>query len=669
MAGTKYKIPVIDLFAGPGGLGEGFSACTVGRRRPFQLGLSIEKDPVAHQTLTLRAFYRQFSVGRVPDAYYRCVRGEMTIEELFELKRFKAKADRARQEAQNAELGVMRPATVDRWIRSALEDASEWVLIGGPPCQAYSLVGRSRNRGVRGYRAKDDHRHFLYREYLRIIHRHKPTVFVMENVKGILSAKVDGKPIFPRILRDLSAPPNRRARGYRIHSFVAPSDSTTKNTEPDPRDFVIEGERYGVPQARHRVILLGIRDDLDVLPEHLEESAGVSVRNAISDLPRLRSGLSKRDDAADWRRAVQRSTRQPWFREIKSRSLRTRIKKELGKIAIPRKDRGSGYVQADVSVNGVLGPWCADEKIGGVLNHETRGHIVEDLYRYLFAACFAAEHRRSPRMADFPKSLLPKHKNVDQAVAGRMFGDRFRVQCKNEPATTVTSHISKDGHYYIHYDPTQCRSLTVREAARIQTFPDNYFFCGPRTAQYHQVGNAVPPLLATQLARVVFGVIAKGRESGVTDIMSPEKRSRTMSRIRGRDTKLERIVRSLLHRRGFRFRCHHKGLPGNPDIVLPRYRTAIFMHGCFWHKHDCKYFRMPKSNRDFWKSKLRDNQKRDRRNIQELLLDDWYVAVIWECAIRDQSDASIHTLVERLEAWLRRDRYRRRQVTFAGRRR
>src|ERR1700690_1487088 len=136
----------------------------------------------------------------------------------------------------------------------------------------------------------------------------------------------------------------------------------------------------------------------------------------------------------------------------------------------------------------------------------------KDLHRYFFATVFAREKKRSPTLNDFPDKLLPNHKNVQKAVDDPIFNDRFRVQVRGKPSTTVVSHISKDGHYYIHYDPSQCRSLTVREAARLQTFPDNYLFKGDRTEQYVQVGNAVPPFLAKQIAAVVAGAIA-GQDS------------------------------------------------------------------------------------------------------------------------------------------------------------
>ena len=133
-----------------------------------------------------------------------------------------------------------------------------------------------------------------------------------------------------------------------------------------------------------------------------------------------------------------------------------------------------------------------------------------DLHRYLYASTFSKVHCKSPVLRQFPSELLPDHENVEHALEhGGYFSDRFRVQLEHQPGSTVTSHISKDGHYYIHPDPCQCRSLTVREAARIQTFPDNYFFAGSQTSQYSQVGNAVPPLLAQQIAAVVFDVLEK----------------------------------------------------------------------------------------------------------------------------------------------------------------
>ena len=156
-----------------------------------------------------------------------------------------------------------------------------------------------------------------------------------------------------------------------------------------------------------------------------------------------------------------------------------------------------------------LSKWYHDERIGGVCNHSARSHMRSDLHRYLFASSYARVNGKSPDLRDFPESLLPDHENVKDEQKSDYFSDRFRVQLLNKPSSTVTSHIAKDGHYYIHYDPAQCRSLTVREAARLQTFPDNYFFEGPRTAQYHQVGNAVPPLLARQIAGVVHDIFQR----------------------------------------------------------------------------------------------------------------------------------------------------------------
>jgi len=178
------RIPVVDVFAGPGGLGEGFSAARFGRKRIFRIALSIEKDRHAHATLMLRSFFRRFAGRRVPEAYYQHLRGQLTRDDLY--ARYPAEAELAAREAWHAELGgaAAPPALVCRRIREALAGAEAWVLIGGPPCQAYSIAGRSRNRGIRGYRIENDGRHRLWEEYLRIVADLRPPVFVMENVKG-----------------------------------------------------------------------------------------------------------------------------------------------------------------------------------------------------------------------------------------------------------------------------------------------------------------------------------------------------------------------------------------------------------------------------------------------------------------------------------------------------
>jgi len=151
-----------------------------------------------------------------------------------------------------------------------------------------------------------------------------------------------------------------------------------------------------------------------------------------------------------------------------------------------------------------LKAWYIDPNLNVVLNHETRGHMVDDLLRYSYCAAYAQIQGLSPKSPHFPQELAPAHANWDTGK----HSDRFRVQVADKYATTVTSHISKDGHYFVHYDPQQCRSLSVREAARLQTFPDNYIFEGTRTNQYVQVGNAVPPYLAFQIGQAILKVLS-----------------------------------------------------------------------------------------------------------------------------------------------------------------
>jgi DNA (cytosine-5)-methyltransferase 1 len=369
---------------------------------------------------------------------------------------------------------------------------------------------------------KGDERVFLYREYYRILAEHRPAVFVMENVKGILSSKVENELLFNQIISDLEDPIEayKKLQGketfyksrikYKIYSFVTPpvAEQNIFDFRPiyRPSDFIIYSERYGIPQTRHRVILLGIRSDINTTPQYLKPHKElVPVEKVLSGLPSLRSGLSKSvDGKAEWKHAISEIKHLDPGKNL-SHDVWLRILKEANNLTAPQKNRGGIFVPFDADIN-YKKDWYLDKNLKGVCNYETRSHIKEDLWRYLFVSCYAKIYKQSPKLFDFPPILLPKHENR----LSNKFNDRFRVQTEGEPSKTVTSHISKDGHYFIHPDPAQCRSLTVREAARIQTFPDNYFFCGPRTQQFHQVGNAVPPLLAKQIAEIIKDFLCSG---------------------------------------------------------------------------------------------------------------------------------------------------------------
>lgn len=517
-------IPVIDLFAGPGGLGEGFSSFHNGTGdQAFRIALSIEKDPFAHETLKLRSFFRQFSRRSVPEEYYDHLRGKIDRQELY--RRYPEQSATADSETWNAELGNYRAFSsrkIGMRIAGSLRSSQNWVLIGGPPCQAYSTAGRSRvipvdrREGTQNY--ENDKRHFLYKAYLRIIAEHSPPVFVLENVKGILSAEVGGSRIIDRLLSDLRHPvlaasgedaSQNVGLEYKIYplSDYPPTRGLFEScSESDPADYIVKSEEHRIPQARHRLILLGIRSDIGVRPRPLRLYRDrVPMWAAISDLPRLRSKLSNgHDSGTAWVDTIRLMAGND---ALLDPAIDDRVHEEiftrLNRLA-ENMSPGGAFLEW-TRQPAFQREWFYDPRLGGVCNHITRCHMASDLWRYFYLACYAAVHNISPKLPHFPVSLLPNHDNVKKVKGNDLiFKDRFRVQVKSKPATTVTSHIGKDGHYFIHPDPLQCRSLTVREAARLQTFPDNYFFAGPTTKQYQQVGNAVPPLLARQIAAVVY---------------------------------------------------------------------------------------------------------------------------------------------------------------------
>ena len=504
--------PVIDVFAGPGGLGEGFASfSSTGGAPSFKTALSIEKDASAHRTLRLRSFFRQFELGYVPTEYWQYVKGEIDIEELFRL--YPKQADASANEAVCLRLGDANYSQVKSLISNRLDNSAKWVLVGGPPCQAYSLAGRSRMRNTKGF--EDDERHFLYQEYLKILADHAPPVFIMENVKGLLSATHSGERMIVNIISDLKNPGkalNRRNRDAKYNLYSLCEDRPPEKCEPE--DFIIKCEKFGIPQARHRLLILGIRTDIKVTPDVLSPQDSPSVHQIIGDLPKIRSTLSKEEDSLEsWRKIIQLTQSQKWYVAGKANGLlrTTEIIDEAIDDMSELKFSSGAEVMYFKGKPKIYTDWYRGDCPDVILNHTARGHMRTDLYRYLFASSYAKANKRSPNLSHFPKALLPDHKNIEGKIADVSFADRFRVQVMDRPSTTITSHISKDGHYFIHYDPTQCRSLTVREAARLQTFPDSYKFEGNRTSQYHQVGNAVPPLLARQIAEIVYNVLRRIR--------------------------------------------------------------------------------------------------------------------------------------------------------------
>ena len=508
-------VPVVDLFSGPGGLAEGFASFKDRRGRPrFRIVLSVEMEPTAYRTLLLRGFLRKFPSG-FPAEYYDFLNGNVSREPDW-ASLYPREWQEACDETQCMTLGTSDASSFlrQRIAKIRAMHGGRTALLGGPPCQPYSVAGRARNAGNALYDPSSDKRQSLYLEYAEVLRQLQPAVAVMENVRGMLSARHGGRPVFSDVMDSLANAGGKDR--YRLVSLAPLHAGRSWKDGLDPKDFLVRAEEHGIPQKRHRVFVLCIRRDVaatlrsDSPPALDRNDCTASVRDIIGAMPMLRSRLSWDDDDFSWQQVLKKAHRLA-LRNIPSMASEMEQKFRLAldhawastsSAALPvREVQGNtGFPDTCPSA---LRKWIVDPSLTRLPNNETRGHIDEDIARYLYAAAYAFASGRSPKARDFPPALAARHKSWNTGK----FDDRFRVQLPDHPCTTITSHISKDGHYFIHPDPAQCRSLTVREAARLQTFPDNYFFHGSRTQQYVQVGNAVPPYLAWQIARELSEVL------------------------------------------------------------------------------------------------------------------------------------------------------------------
>ena len=507
-------VPVIDLFSGPGGLAEGFSPCNspIYSRR-YKIVLSVEKEKYAYDTLILRAFLRQFN-GGFPTEYYDLL-NHSTPEPDWE-KLYPNQWQTAKKETKMLEIGTSTwKFTLQKCIEEIKAKYGERVvLMGGPPCQAYSLAGRARTAGMEHYDPAKDPRIYHYQNFLKIVSKLKPVITLMENVKGIISSSVDRQGIFQNIMNGLQSACGRDS--YQLCALSPSMDGILfDNLSNKPKEFIVRTEEFGIPQARHRVFIVGIRSDIaqrlpaNYFPKLIKIKNRISVESVIGTIPKLRSGLSRSDSSMAWGEAVSLACDDigQYVLSLK----RHEQDKFLAAIELARCSADGGFLDRSAGGNPPLSEncpqdlrnWLYDVNLSQLPNHESRGHMSSDLKRYIFAASFARTFNCSPKTDDFPHFLAANHKSWNT----KKFADRFRVQLANHPAKTITSHIAKDGHYFIHPDPSQCRSITVREAARLQTFPDNYLFKGNRTEQYVQVGNAVPPFLAHQIANCLWNIL------------------------------------------------------------------------------------------------------------------------------------------------------------------
>ena len=399
----------IDLFAGAGGLSEGFI------RSGFFPIAHIERDKHFCLTLKTRIAYNYLKGEDRVDEYYGYLKGEITRDELYNLI-----PDPLLETVVNKEITGKNCnelfESVDNLLRDFKKQSID-IIIGGPPCQAYSVGGRWIDKDEK----LKDNRNYLYKLYARFLLKFKPKLFIFENVPGIRTAST-GK--YYRNLKKYY-----RKIGYNVD------------------DKILNAADYGVLQKRKRVIIIGWKKGLNFqYPEFDTIDNKWTVKDILSDLPALMAG-----EAIDVGEYISEPT------------------EYLNKFDIRN---GNDFV----------------------IQHIARPHNEKDLRIYKMAIELWDRDGIRLKNSDIPAKMRTQ-------INVKSFLDRFKVVSKNDHSHTIIAHIAKDGHYYIHPDINQLRSLSVREAARIQSFPDSYFFEGPRTSVLTQIGNAVPPLLAYSIAR------------------------------------------------------------------------------------------------------------------------------------------------------------------------